>query len=142
MIDVMSIESLSILWISAKEEEKEATKKRREIEDRLLSLIGIPENLEGTENAECEDFKIKITGRMNRKVNAEVLQEIAAENGLTSYLSDLFNWKPSVNMTAWKTTQKDITDILSEAITTKPGRASFKIERKVKNDKTESNIQR
>ena len=98
------------------------------MEDHLLSLIGISENLEGTENVETEKgHKIKITGRMSRKVDGERLQEIAAEAGLTEHLSSLFRWKPEINMSAWKSADKSITEPLLGGITTQPGRASFTI---------------
>jgi hypothetical protein len=94
----------------------------------LLSLIGVAENMEGTENVETDGgYKIKITGRMTRKVNGERIQEIAAEEGLTDHLQSLFRWKPEVNMSAWKSADKAITGPLLGGITTQPGRASFTI---------------
>ena len=66
-----NLELLTQAWVNAKQAETEATEWRRKTEDRLLSILGIPENLEGTENAECGDYKIKVVGRMNRKVDAE-----------------------------------------------------------------------
>ena len=96
--------------------------------DKLLSLIGVAENMEGTENFETDGgYKIKITGRMSRKVNGERIQEIAAEEGLTDHLQSLFRWKPEVNMSAWKSADKAITGPLLDGITTQPGRASITI---------------
>ena len=124
----LDLDTASAEWLKAKEDEKAATERRRELEDHLLSLIGIPENLEGVENVETDNgHKIKITGRMTRKVNGEKLQEIAAEAGLTDHLVTLFRWKPEVNMTAWKGADKSITEPLLGGITTQPGRASFTI---------------
>jgi hypothetical protein len=124
----LDLDTASAEWLKAKEDEKAATERRRELEDHLLSLIGIPENLEGVENVETDNgHKIKITGRMTRKVNGEKLQEIAAEAGLTEHLVTLFRWKPEVNMTAWKGADKSITEPLLGGITTQPGRASFTI---------------
>ena len=124
----LDLDTASAEWLKAKEDEKAATERRRELEDHLLSLLGIPENLEGVENVETDNgHKIKITGRMTRKVNGEKLQEIAAEAGLTDHLVTLFRWKPEVNMTAWKGADKSITGPLLSGITTQPGRASFSI---------------
>jgi hypothetical protein len=114
-------------WIEAKSEEAAATKKRRDIEDKLVKQFQIPENLEGTKNLEAESFKIKIEGRINRKVNADKLQELAAEHGLTDHLSSLFRWKPEIAMTAWKAADSSITTPLLDAITATPGRPSFTI---------------
>jgi|TARA_R110000744_G_scaffold50761_1_gene109640 hypothetical protein len=124
----LNLDTASAEWLTAKKDEKSATERRRKLEDHLLSLIGISENLEGTENVETEKgHKIKITGRMSRKVDGERLQEIAAEAGLTEHLSSLFRWKPEINMSAWKSADKSITEPLLGGITTQPGRASFTI---------------
>lgn len=114
-------------WLTAKADEAAATKRRREIEDQLVKLFEVPENLEGTRNVEAEQFKVKIEGRINRKVNSEKLQELAAEHGLTEHLSSLFRWKPEINMTAWKASDASITSPLMDAITATPGRPSFTI---------------
>ena len=105
------IDDLAKNWLDAKSAEQTATDRRRELEDKLLLLAGI----------------IKITGRMSRKVDADRIQDIAAEEGSTEHLSSLFRWKPELNMTAWKNADKSITDPLLGGITTKPGRASFQI---------------
>lgn len=128
MDDLTMMENLSQNWLDAKQAEKVATERRRELEDKLLSLIGVAENMEGTENVETDGgYKIKITGRMIHKVDADRIQDIAAEEGLTEHLSSLFRWKPELNMAAWKNADKAITDPLLGGITTKPGRASFQI---------------
>lgn len=119
-------------WLDAKEEERAAIDERRAIENELIELLHIPESLEGTKTFEDEGYSIKIVGRMNRKVNADDLQEVAREAGLDSYLGDLFRWKPEINAAAWKAADKSITSVLEQAITTEPGRPSFTIERKEK----------
>ena len=114
-------------WVEAKAAEAAATKRRREIEDKLVKQLQIPENLEGSKNIEAESFKIKVEGRINRKLNADKLQELAAEHGLTGHLSSLFRWKPEINMTLWKAADRSITAPFLNAITTTPGRPSFTI---------------
>jgi len=122
------IDDLAQNWLDAKSAEQTATERRRELEDKLLSAVGVAENMEGTENVETDGgYKIKITGRMSRKVDADRIQDIAAEEGSTEHLSSLFRWKPELNMAAWKNADKSITDPLLGGITTKPGRASFQI---------------
>ena len=119
--------SLYQQWLNAKQIEAAAIKTRRDIEDQLVKQFDIPENLEGTKNLEADSFKIKIEGRINRKVNADKLQELAAEHGLTEHLSSLFRWKPEIAMTAWKAADASITTPLLDAITATPGRPSFTI---------------
>jgi hypothetical protein len=126
----MNLTDLSAQWIAAKEAEKKAQDERRQIEDRMLSLIGLPEAFEGTENASAGSYKIKLVGRLNNKIDADLLQELAAENGLTDHLGSLFRWKPEINARAWKSADEQITRPLLAAITTTPGRPSFSIENK------------
>lgn len=115
-------------WIEAKEAERRATEWRRDIEDKLASQLGIQETDEGSQTISQPGYKIKVSCRMNRSINADLIQEIAAENGTTDHLSSLFRWKPEINMRAWKIADESITGPLSAAITTKPGRPSFSIE--------------
>lgn len=114
-------------WINAKAGEAAAIKQRREIEDKLVKQFAIPENLDGTKKIDADAYKIKIEGRINRRVNADKLQELAAEHGLTDHLSSLFRWKPEIAMTAWQAADASITTPLLDAITATPGRPSFTI---------------
>ena len=50
----------------------------------------VPEDLEGTFNSEAPGYKVKIVGRMNRKIDGDKIQEIAAEHGLSDHLATLF----------------------------------------------------
>lgn len=120
-------------WIDAKEAERAAIERRREIEDRLVAEFEIPETLDGTRNIDADGYKVKIVGRMNRKIDADALQEVALESGLSEYLSTLFRWKPDIIAAAWKAADASITDIFSSAITTEPGRPSFTIEKEANN---------
>lgn len=121
------LKELSRLWMAYKSEEEKATVERRKIEDQIVKLLALMENLEGTETAETEGFVVKISGRIDRKVDGDKVQELAAEFGLTDHLAKLFRWKPELNMAIWKATDATITGPLAGAITAKPGRPSFKI---------------
>lgn len=117
-------------WLTAKAKEAEATAERRDIEDKLVAQFNVPSTLDNTANFEADGFKIKVEGRINRKINSEKLQEIAAENDLLAHLSALFRWKPEINASVWKSTDPAITTILLDAITSTPGRPSFTITKK------------
>ena len=112
-------------WINAKEAERAATERRRAIEDEMAKHIDA--TAEGVVNFAHEGYKIKVTIRMDRKVNGDLAKEIAASNGLDTYLWTLFRWKPELNLSAWKGTTSNITGAFADAITTKPGRPSFEI---------------
>jgi hypothetical protein len=126
------IPELAALWLDAKAREASATEDRRAIEDRIKEIVRLPDDLDGTETVERDGYVIKMVGRIDRKVNSEQLQELAAEAGLTDHLSSLFRWKPELNMGVWKNTDESITGALAPAITAKPGRASFSITTKEK----------
>lgn len=121
------IRELAAQWLDAKAREGKATEDRRAIEDQLKNIVNLPDDLDGTETVERDGYTIKMVGRIDRKVNAEQLQELAAEAGLSDHLSSLFRWKPELNMGIWKNTDASITGALAPAITAKPGRASFAI---------------
>lgn len=121
------LKTLSAEWVRIKASEERAVTERRKIEDQIVKLLVLPESFESTETAEPEGFVVKIAGRIDRKVDAEKLQILASEAGLTDHLSTLFRWKPEINMTLWKAADEIITRPLAAAITAKPGRPSFKI---------------
>lgn len=119
-------------WLDAKEAERRATETRRQIEDDMLEEFGFDVAHEGVvnyagQNVDGQGFNVKLTGRLNRKIDADKLNEVAAENGLQDHLSTLFRWKPEINMAVWKAADASITDPLLDAITTTPGRPSFSI---------------
>lgn len=123
-----TLEQMAAEWLAAKEAERQATDKRRDLEDKMRKLAGIKDDVEGTETLAPAGFKIKVVSRIDRKVDADKVQELAAEHGLTDHLSTLFRWKPEINMAIWKATDESITKHLAGAITAKPGRPSFTIE--------------
>jgi hypothetical protein len=115
-------------WLEAKEREQLAIDERREIEDYLTNaMFALSEDFEGSQSLTLDDYKLTVTGRMNRKVDADRVQELAREHGLTAAIEDLFSWKADVRMTEWRQADPAITNVLAEAITTTPGRPSYKI---------------
>jgi hypothetical protein len=127
MISTTDMNELAAMWLRAKQAEKDATEDRRDIEDHIKKLARITENLDSTETVEPGQFIIKIAGRIDRKVDGDKVQELAAEHGLSEHLATLFRWKPEINMSAWKAADETITGPLAGAITAKPGRPSFSI---------------
>ena len=122
--------TLHLQWLAAKEAEKLAVEKRRLIEDELVNSLKIDAAHEGVTSSTIEGYQVKVTCRIDRKVDADLVQEIAAEHGLSEHLSSLFRWKPELNMSAWKAADESITRLLAGAITAKPGRPSFTITKK------------
>lgn len=114
-------------WLEAKRIETEAIERRRELEDQILSEQELPECFEGTLNMNPKGYRIKIVGRMSRKVDSNLIQELAIEHGMESYLSTLLRWKPEINVAVWKHADEHVTSVLSKAVTAQPGRPSFQI---------------
>lgn len=115
-------------WLAAKEEEKAAAEKRRKIEDWIVANLRVDPATEGATKIDTGLIKGSITTRHTRKVDSDLLQELAAEHGLTDHLAALFRWKPEINMSAWKKADESVTKPLARAITTTAGRPSFKLE--------------
>ena len=121
------LRELSQDWLKWKTQEENAVTERRKIEDQIVKMLNLPKAFESTETAEPTGMVVKISGRIDRKVDSAKLQELALEAGLSDHLPNLFRWKPEINMTVWKATDDSITRPLAGAITVKPGRPSFKI---------------
>ena len=112
----------------AKEREREAVEKRRDIEDELAKVMEVNSMKDGTLNYINRGMRIKITSRLNRKVDANMIQDIARENNIShDILNSVVRWKAELNLASWKKTDEAITDVLVDAITTVPSRPSFQI---------------
>jgi hypothetical protein len=116
-------------WITAKALEAAAVERRREIEDALVETLRVDTTSEGSNTTKVDGYKVRVTTRLSRKVDGDLLQEIAAEHGLSDHLPELFRWKPEVSIKAWKNADEAITRPLLGAITTTPGRPGFQITR-------------
>ncbi len=126
--DPKTLKDGALAWMQAKEAERLATEARREIEDFLISeVIGLSEEFEGSQSLTLDNINFKVTGRLNRKVDGDLLESLAREHGLTKVIEDLFKWEPRIKLAQWKATDNAITSVLAEAITTRPGRPSFDI---------------
>lgn len=124
MIDLLTA------WMEAKEAERAAQERRRDLEDQIAAALKVPADLEGTMRRDFDDVEVKIVGRIDRKVDADALQDLAREAGLTDHLPALFRWKAEINAKAWDRADESITKPLTGAITTKPGRPSFSVTKK------------
>lgn len=125
--DLGTLELLARDWMVAKQKEQLAIDARRAAEDKLVQLLKVNTSDEGTDTRQLGQYQVKIVGRLTRKIDSDLVQEIAAEHNLTEHLPQLFRWKPEINMTAWKRADESITRPLLGAITTTPGRPSFTI---------------
>jgi len=114
-------------WLDAKKLEAAAVAERRELEDLMVLEFAIPKDLDTTVSREVDGYKIKLEGRINKKIDADKLQMLAAEAGLSEHLSSLFRWKPEINAKVWNAAADAVTQPLLGAITSTPGRPTFTI---------------
>jgi hypothetical protein len=126
-MESIKLQAASQLWLKAKEAEQKAVETRRELEDKLSKLLSIDDSIDGTTRVIDGDLSVKITTRLNRKVDSGKLQDLAAEHGLSDHLPTLFRWKPEIDMKNWRNADESITKPLLDAITTTPSRPSFAI---------------
>jgi hypothetical protein len=119
-------------WHAEKEVERIAIENRRRLEDEMAEIMNVAPNLDGTITNDFDGYIVKIVGRIDRKVDSDKIQELAAQHGLEAHLSTLCRWKPELNLTVWKATEPAITTLLAPAITAKPGRPSFSITKEQK----------
>lgn len=127
----MQMKNLVLLWTQYKNEELNAIKNRREIEDQMSKILEINPANEGTVVLDADEYTIKVQTRLARKVDTDLLQEVAAEHGLSNHLTDLFRWKADLDMKAWKAAAPEITSVLAQAVTTTSGRPSFSISKEI-----------
>ena len=114
-------------WLDAKKLEATAVAERRELEDLKVETFAIPKDLDGTVKHAVDGYVIKTEGRINKKIDADKLQMLAAEAGLSEHLSSLFRWKPEINAKVWGAAADAVTQPLLGAITSTPGRPTFTI---------------
>jgi hypothetical protein len=114
-------------WLDAKKLEATAVTERRQLEDQMVAEFAIPKDLDGTVKHAIDGYVIKMEGRINKKIDADKLQMLAAEAGLSEHLSSLFRWKPEINAKAWGAAADAVTQPLLGAITSTPGRPTFTI---------------
>lgn len=114
-------------WLDAKKLEAAAVAERRELEDQMAVQFAIPKDLDGTMKREIDGYVIKMEGRINKKIDADKLQMLAAEAGISEHLSSLFRWKPEINAKVWNAAAEVVTGPLLGAITSTPGRPTFTI---------------
>ena len=119
--------SLYQRWLEAKKMESLAVAERRELEDQMIDTFAIPKDLDGTVKHAIDGYVIKTEGRINKKIDADKLQLLAAEAGLSEHLSSLFRWKPEINAKAWGAAADAVTKPLLGAITSTSGRPTFTI---------------
>lgn len=112
-------------WKKCKESETDAQHLRRELEDEIIKRAQMPDDFTGTISV----YNIKITYSQSTKIDADALQTLAREHGLSDRLSELFRWKPEIAKKAWGAATDEERAKLSGAVTTRASRPSFEMKK-------------
>ena len=113
---------------SLKDQEAELKKQRKEAENWLMETLGYDATREGTVHYGDEDNFVTFSVDRDYKVDTDKLGELIQQNQISEYTSDrVFRWKAEVNATEWKNLGEDVKTILAQAVTSKTGSPSIKI---------------
>ena len=126
-MDSDELRELCFEWTDAKEAEREAALKLKEVEDKLIALLNVDLSIDGTTRVIDGDISLKVTTRLSRIIDTSRLKELAEERDLNEHLSTLFRWNPEVNLREWRRADKIVIDALSDAIAIAPTRPAIAI---------------
>lgn len=122
----MDLINLSEQWLEAKEAEREAVERRRQLEDQMRKAMKLEESEEGTVSTLVGRYKVKANCRVNRKIDPEKFLMLA--NDAQIDISKFTRWKCELVMSEWRKVDEAVQHELSQAITTEPGRPTFSID--------------
>lgn len=121
------IDTLSYIQ-GLKEQEASLKKQRQEAEKWLMETLHFDATKEGTVHYGDEDNFVTFEVDRSYKVDTDKLGELIQQNQISEYTSDrVFRWKAEVNATEWKNLDEDVKTILAQAVTSKTGSPSIKI---------------
>lgn len=129
-MDCMTTEDLIAALAWAKEQERIAKDHRLYIEKTLQEKLEIPDSFVGSQSGECGDLKLTVTGKNTISVDTIKVIELAENIGKEHLINELFSVKMTLNKRAYDSTDEQTRKIFSDAITVKPAKINFKIEKK------------
>jgi hypothetical protein len=110
----------------ARQVEREANERRVELEEELIALVGARE--EGSKTHTIGDFKITITGKLNRKIDWEIFDDSIASQ-IPESLQPV-KIKRELDETGVKylaNNEPQLYKLLSKALTIKPAKTAVTI---------------
>lgn len=123
----VTIESLTLAWLKAKENEAAANAERLQIEQQIVAML--PGEIEGTASREVSDYRVSVRYGVTRKVDTTRLQ--AMWDTLPAKAQEAFRWKADLVLPKLRALQEYMpTEYarLAAAIETKPAKPSISIE--------------
>lgn len=111
-----------------KDKEAELKRQRQEAEKWLMETLGYDGTKEGTTHFGDENTFVTFEVGRTYKVDTDKVGELIAQNRISEQTADrVFRWKAEVNATEWKNLDEEQKGILAEAVTSKTGSPTIKI---------------
>lgn len=123
MFSNRTVEDAASEWMDAKNEEIAANKRRIEIEEELLSFL--TSKTEGSESHQIGPYKVTLTGRLNRKVDWDMVEKL----GVPSALSPVKH-KPELDLKGLRyleSNEPEIYKTFCKAMTIEPAKTSVTV---------------
>ncbi len=121
------LDSLSSEYLAIKRVESQARAEALELEKQIIKIVG--EKEEGTTSCETLQYKVSTTGKLNRKLEVEALNQVRHLLP-EAIFNRLIQVKPAIDLKELRyveSNEPDLYKIIAQAITTKPAKTSIKI---------------
>lgn len=118
-----TLEDAAADWMDAKKEEIAANKRRVEIEEELLSFLQA--KIEGRESHQIGPYKVTLTGRLNRKVEWDMLHKLNIPENLIPVRN-----KPELDLKALRyleNNEPELFKLFSKILTIEPAKTSVTV---------------
>lgn len=117
------------LFLVAKEEENAATKRRVELEQNLITLLGFNKP-EGSKTEKVGDYKVTFTSKINRTVDEAKWIEIMDQVPQSLHPIEVKTTLKVVDkgMRWLEENNPDIYRVVAQAVTSKPAKVAVKVE--------------
>ena len=127
-LENLTVDQLATRWLELKKAEKCMQDMRYEVEAMLHFHNLNDERLEGTVNLETEQFKIKETRKLTKKIDEIKFESVKDQLGKFAPVK----YKPELDTKLYKALEKanpEMFSLCQEFISVKPAKPSFAIER-------------
>lgn len=124
------ISEAAAAWLDAKQAEEAANAKRLDAEQKLTALI--EHKSEGATKTEVGPYRITLTGKLTRSLEAEKIDAMAKRIPIP-ILQRLVQYKPSLNLKELRYIEQNEPEhyrVFAEALTVKPAKTAVSIELK------------
>ncbi len=122
-----NVETLARDWLKAKHDENAARKSRLNIEGQLIEALGAKE--EGAQTHEIGDYKVTLTGKLTRSMDADLWLELRADipESLWPVNAKVVYSPDKAGMAYLQENETKAWRKIADAFTTKPAKTSIMV---------------